>query len=143
MNGLILNVWISFVKNWLNLFPDSLACRHRPDHAQHGGHPGRHTGCASSTGAQLHQLRPRAEAALPAGPVRRRGPHALAAEDPPVPVGTDPAPNDAAVGGPRNVVGVGRADDAQLAGRPELDGARSWMASFASTSKVARFLNQA
>ena len=98
-----------------------MARGHRSDHAEHGGHSAGHAGGPSSPRAQLHQLQPRTTAPLPAGPLCRRGPDAIAAQNPPVVVRADPPSNDLTVRrSRRRLVRLGRADDAQLAYRFEL-----------------------
>ena len=98
-----------------------MARGHRSDNAEHGGHSAGHAGGPPPPRAQLHQLQPRATAPLPAGPLRRRGPDAIASKDSPVTVGADPPSNDPSVRrSRRRLVRLGRADDAELADRFEL-----------------------
>ena len=110
--------------NAVEPFADFVVSRHRSDHAQHGGHSSRHPSCLASPRPQLHQLQPGAEAVIPTGAFRRRRSDEVAAENPSVALGADPSSLHAPVGGARRrrpqLVRLGRADHAQLAGRSEL-----------------------
>ncbi len=126
-----------------DLITDFVVSRHRSDHAQHGGYSSRHPSCLASPRPQLHQLQPRAETSIPTGAFRRRRSDEVAPKDPPVAVGADPSSLHAPVGGARRrrpqLIRLGRADHAQLAGRSELTSSSSWKVSSSEENKVLKY----